>query len=215
MKRALILGCSHAAGSELFKDPSVFVRPENICAFELNNSYATRIAQKLGYNPDQQAEPGTSNDRMFRIWESQSRILDAQDLVIACWTGYNRSETYDEINGIWIPLGKEFGLLTEYQRQWIVNNSADAVGRLNKIKNILALNSMAQHMGIPVININSFWPVPYQSWPDYCRWPVPVDFLTWGNQNGYDKTEGYHFLLDAHENFAQYVVDAMQLTSVL
>jgi hypothetical protein len=70
MKRAIILGCSHAAGTEMYNGIAC--------------SYPVKIAEQLGYVPENYAIAGGSNDAMFRIYEEHRTRLDSSDIVIAC-----------------------------------------------------------------------------------------------------------------------------------
>lgn len=201
MKQALILGCSHAAGTEIFphpKDPS-------------NHSYPAIIAQLLGYTINNQGIPGGSNDAIFRIFEEQRSTLNDSDIVIACWTGYNRTEIWNEANNQWqaIAAGKldispqEY---LDYQEQWVVYHTDNRIGRLNKIKNILALNCLADQQNIKVINIDSFWPVPRMTWPDSIHWPVNDTFCNWCDERNYPHTAWGHYFELAHRDFAEFVI---------
>ena len=84
MKQALILGCSHAAGTEMHNGTEC--------------SYPVKIAKQLGYAPKNYAISGGSNDAMFRIYQEQCSGLDSSDIVIACWSGYNRTEIWNDKN---------------------------------------------------------------------------------------------------------------------
>ena len=63
--RALILGCSHAAGAEMHKEPGLTVN--NPQEFGYLNSYPVLIAKQLGYIPLNYAISGGSNDAMFSL----------------------------------------------------------------------------------------------------------------------------------------------------
>jgi len=205
MKHALILGCSHAAGSEMHKGPGLmFESQEEILRYGPNRSYPVLIAKQLGYDRiDNQAIPGGSNDAMFRIFESAS--LEPEDLVVACWTGLNRSEFYDN-QWIGLAAGKSIDAKYEtYFKQWLLYNATDTANRLNKIKNIVALNAIAQQQGVRVINIDSFWPV--SDFKRYGYWPVRQDFSAWCTYRKYSKTDQGHFFDDAHQAFANYVLE--------
>ena len=207
MKQALVLGCSHASGAEMAREPGV-VYPD-VYAFEAygrTRSYPVKIAQALGYNVDNQAISGGSNDAMFRIFETEHTNYD---IVIACWSGYNRTEVWNSDSNSWVPFspGIHAGDLKAYQQQWVVHCTDDATGRLNKIKNIVALNALAQAHGIPVINIDSFWPVPSYAWPSNVHWPVSTDFWDWCTNKKYPRTDWGHYFEPAHQAFADYVLE--------
>jgi hypothetical protein len=135
-------------------------------------------------------------------------------LVIACWSGYNRSEIWDDQINNWQALapGKKDiknPVHLEYQKQWIMFHTDDRVGRLNKIKNILAVNTLATQ---PVINIDSFWLVNNFTWPSNCYWPVSTTFWDWCAENNYPKTAGGHFFEPAHQAFAKFVLENIKLS---
>ena len=232
MKKALVLGCSHAAGSEMHLEPGVDLGNHSLQSYDLANSFATLIAEKLGYVADNHAIPGGSNDAMFRIFENQTRI-SKPDLVIAVWTGFNRTEIYDEGNQVWqslapgkqrfhrvrsnprIPEGENLPTpvtneseLLDYQKSWVMYHTNEASGILNKIKNVLALNALAQSMGIPVINLDSFQSVQDFAWPDMVYRPLSnrEEFMNWAISQDFAKTEMGHFFKDAHECYANLVV---------
>jgi hypothetical protein len=97
-------------------------------------------------------------------------------------------------------------LYAEYQRQWTQFNTAAQLGRLNKIKNILALNSVAQAQGIQVINTDSFAPVTDFAWPANIHWPVSVSFVDWAEQHRYPCAKWGHYFLPAHRSYADLVL---------
>ena len=205
MKKALILGCSHSVGAEMFKEPGLifddFAQADD---YGRIHCYPAQIAQALGYNPINRGISGGSNDAMFRLFSEET--LTPNDIVIACWTGVNRSEIYD---GRWIALAP--GVVpdqvnADYFKHWLLYSANNEVGMLNKTKNILALNATAQSQGIPVINIDSFWPVPRFVWPISVNWPVATDFMSWCQQQDFPHTNWGHFFKPAHDLFAQHVL---------
>jgi hypothetical protein len=211
MKKALILGCSHAVGAEMRDESGLrFDNSTQALNYELTHCYPAQIAQKLGYTVVNQGISGGSNDAMFRLFLEET--LTPNDIVIACWTGVNRSEIYHES---WLKLcpgsviPKE--ITPDYFKQWLLYSGNTEVGMLNKTKNILALNAVAHAQGIRVINIDSFWPIDFFpvidfSWPDTVSWPVDIDFMTWCQQHNFSHTEQIHFYRSAHDSFAQHVL---------
>lgn len=227
--QAIILGCSHAAGAEMYQDTSITIT--NPDTFGYANSYPAQIAQQLGYTPRNYSISGGSNDAMFRIFVEQLPTLTSEDLVIACWTGPDRTEVYNDIDHEWLPFGQGRGrfyptapsdvalsgfncggeisnadIYINYLKQWCLHTNAQA-NQLNKVKNIIALNTMANSRGIRVINIDNFAPVDVD-----IKWVVPVTFCTWAIDCGYPPTSMGHFFLDAHTAFAEYVVSAIKTT---
>ena len=184
MKKALILGCSHAAGSEMNTEPDVDLLNYGSRYFGYFTSYPAQLAQLLGYHPLNHAIPGGSNDAIFRIFETYCNPYKERvkpDVVIACWTGGERTEIWDYEEGEWIGLaggktnfskvipdkimleGQDTGETLDnhndiiaYQKQWVTHHADRWWGRMNKLKNILALNTMAAQKNIPVIILDSF-----------------------------------------------------------
>jgi len=197
MKRAIILGCSHAAGTDMDNGRAC--------------SYPVKIAEQLGYTPENYGIAGGSNDAMFRIYEEQQPSIDNLDIIIACWSGYNRTEIWNDANKNWQAIcpgktdvsPKEY---VDYQERWVAYHTDERIGRLNKIKNIIALNTLAQQQHVPVINIDSFWSVPNFMWPDFVQWPMTVNFCRWCDGNNYPKTAWGHFFEPAHKEYAELVV---------
>jgi len=205
MKKALILGCSHAVGAEINKEPGlVFDSFEQASDYELTYCYPAQIARALGYDPINRAISGGSNDAVFRLFTETK--LTNNDLVIACWSGVNRSEIFD---GHWIRLVPGVppdNIDLDYFKYWVLYSTSVELGMLNKIKNIMALNALAQAQGIQVINIDSFWPVTDFIWPTTVKWPVDIDFMAWCQQHNFSHTEKIHFYRSAHESFAEHIL---------
>lgn len=207
MKKAVILGCSHSVGAEMHKEPGlVFDDSDRYDDYGRIHCYPVQIAQALGYMPINRGISGGSNDAMFRLFLEET--LTPNDIVIACWTGVNRSEVYDET---WLQLcpgaavPKE--IAPDYFKHWLLYSANTEVGMLNKTKNILALNALARAQCIPVINIDSFWPVPNIEWPSVVEWPASMDFMAWCQQHNFPHTAWGHFFKPAHDSFAQHVLE--------
>jgi hypothetical protein len=220
MKQALILGCSHAAGSEIIDksynrtnvNPVLLSKRDD--AYGRDNSYPVLLAQRLGHTAMNYAIPGGSNDAMFRIFQEQCHNYN---MVIACWTGIDRTELWNSENHAWFPMAHGVVLghqvrsdLQEYGRHWAVHEGTQQRGHLNKTKNILALNMLAQSRNISVINIDSFQPVDWpdrMQWPNSMFWPVAdTTFCNWARQQKFSHNENGHFDRDAHSAFADYVL---------
>lgn len=218
MNRALILGCSHAAGSEVSQDPTIknnayLDAPYSHEAqeFERMYSYPARIAEALGFMIDNKAIAGGSNDAIFRIFEASR--LEPGDIVIACWTGANRGEIFHE--GDWKPLSPGFqgGVgYREYQKQWLTYHASPDASRLNKIKNILALNALAELRGIKVINIESFDAIRQPVWPKNVYWATAQDFIGYCDVRNYACSDMKHYFLEAHQSYADFVLKSIETT---
>lgn len=232
-KAALIIGCSHAAGSEMYLEPDIDLGAYNAQTYGIYHSYPSLLSQMLGYHPMNHAIPGGSNDAMFRIWESFVNPYSKKpkpDLVIACWTGNDRTEIWDFENEAWqglAPGKKQFHKikkdgsvpegdylpevvenqeeLLNYQKHWVTYHADAWSGRLNKIKNVLALNTMAKVLDIPVINIDSFEPIREFKWPEDIYFPMDdeEEFTTWAVNAGYKHTRQGHFFFEAHKRYAK------------
>ena len=234
MKQALILGCSHALGAEMFKQPGLTLDRTSASpdAYGAKNSYPVQIAQQLGYTALNHAISGGSNDAMYRIFCDKVDQLTVVDVVIACWSGGNRGEVFYEHEQRWLPIShgdthtlqiesdsvllqgrcipskiRHHRLFEDYGRQWLIYEGHDQRGHLNKVKNILALNMLAQSRHIPVINIDSFWPITNHTWPSSMKWPaLDKDFMTFCQQQNFPRTDWGHFFRPAHSAFAEYVL---------
>lgn len=232
MKQSLILGCSHAAGSEMAAEPGIDCT--DIIKFEeygYSRSYPVKIAQALGYQAQNCAIPGGSNDAMFRIFESAK--LSRGDIVIACWSGFDRSELWYEKEQRWLSMAhgsvnchqkiassiiadginalnnvSDAASYQAYGKHWAINEGNPHRGRLNKLKNILAVNALAQERGISVINIHSFNSVDLA----YYNWPVgSVEFYNWCGERNFPRTEWGHFFEPAHQAFADFVLEHVKI----
>jgi hypothetical protein len=201
---------------------------EDFAVFGWTHSFPVLIAQQLGYEPENWAIPGGSNDAMFRIFTEQLPGLTAEDIVIACWTGPSRTEIWHDVDQRWLgfapgtqhfnptkpslyarsgqPVGGNISLAEEYldyHAQWSRFHCNDRSDQLNKVKNIQALNAMAQASGIGVINIDSFAPAKNVS---NINWAIDHPFFDWAVSNQFSRTDWGHFFLPAHQAYADLVV---------
>jgi len=189
----------------MFKEPGlVFDDFDQADNYGRLHSYPVQIAQALGYNPINLGISGGSNDAMFRLFLEQK--LTPNDIVIACWTGINRSEIFDNRWIRLIPGGEVDNVNPDYYKYWVSYSTSNEVCMLNKIKNILALNALAQAQGIRVINIDSCWPVPRFAWPSSVSWPTPHDFTSWCQYQNFPHTDQWHFFKRSHNSFADHVL---------
>jgi hypothetical protein len=228
--KALVLGCSHAAGAEMYKDPDLkFDHQDDAISFGWLNSYPMLIAKQLGYSAMNHSISGGSNDAMFRIFTEQVRFLNSDDIVIACWTGIDRTEIWHEIDQFWLSLsvgqhffwktqpssfaqagleiGSKISLEQEYEnyrQAWSKFHTNLQSDTLNKVKNVLALNSLAKQRNIKVLNFNSFYPVPMT---ESVEWAWEEPFCEWADKHCPVSTPWGHYFLSAHQKFADLVVD--------
>jgi len=223
MPKALILGCSHATGAEMFMHTD---RDNNDGYL---HSYPAQIARALGFTIENRAISGGSNDAMYRIFESEQKNLTKDDIVIACWTGSNRTEVYSDEDDAWVSFCagietfycnktlhfndpnkiKDQTLYHYLMKQWITHDSNSWRWRINKIKNIVALNSIAILRDITVLNFYSFNHIDYTEGYDIYdfEWPVGcTEFTTWAHEQGFERTSLGHYYLDAHKAFCEYVL---------
>ena len=235
MTKALVLGCSHAAGSEMTSELDLDLQGYEEKHYGYQMSYPAQLARLLGYETVlNHAIPGGSNDAMFRIFETfvnPYKNLPRPDIVIACWTGCERTEiwNFDENNWVGLAGGKTLFSKTEhddiiregmpigvhidnrdeiieYQKQWVVHHADRWWGRMNKLKNMLAVNVMAAEHNIPVINIDSFGTVQEYNFPDTVYRPLfKVEFCNWAAERGFNNTRSGHYFTQAHKTFANFI----------
>jgi len=236
MNKALILGCSHAAGAEMYKDPNVKIDDNQRDTYGAQNSFPVIIAQSLNYQPLNHAIAGGSNDAIFRIFESELVNLSSSDIVIACWTGFGRGEVWYGAEQRWLQISHNLnthqtkpnpvllqginqgGHITdskffqEYGKLWNVMEDNIHRGRLNKIKNILSLNSLAQAHKIQVLNIDSFYPIRDYQWPENIIWPLPnTPFCNWCDQQPFEHTDWGHYFRPAHQAYANLILENVRI----
>ena len=234
-KTAVILGCSHAAGAEIEQDPTVDLGELEPDQFGYWNSYPAQLARLMGYQHIRNhAVSGGSNDAIFRIFEeyvNPYKHHPRPDLVIACWTGGERSEIWHYEEQAWQGLaagkqrffkkiddpivleGRPIGEGIEdetayvaYQKQWVTFHCDRWCGRINKIKNIIALNGLAQQYKIPVINIDSFDTIQEHEFDPSVYYPVhPAEFSGWAANSGFKATGNGHYFLKPHTLFAKFL----------
>jgi len=239
MTKALILGCSHAAGSEMTSELDLDLLGYEEKHYGYCMSYPAQLARLLGYETVlNHAIPGGSNDAMFRIFETYVnpyKHLPRPDIVIACWTGGERTEIWNFDESSWIGLagGKTLfskteyddivreGMLigvqidnekeiVEYQKQWILHHADRWWGRINKLKNMLALNTMAAQHSIPVINIDSFGTLQEYDFPDTVYRPLEkIEFCNWAFEQGFNNTKSGHYFTQAHKTFANFIYEKL------
>jgi hypothetical protein len=241
MNKALILGCSHAAGTEMYKDSSLNIPCGQHEIYGAQNSFPVIIAQSLNYQPLNHAIGGGSNDAIFRIFESELGNLSSNDIVIACWTGFDRGEVWYSAEQRWLQISHNLfnthqikpntGLLQginqgrhitdanffqEYGKLWNIMEANIHRGRLNKIKNILSLNSLAQAHKIQVINIDSFNPIVDYPWPENIIWPLPnSSFCNWSDQQSFKCTDWGHYFRPAHQAYANLILENLHFLNQL
>tara|TARA_Y100000992_G_C21249341_1_gene485008 strand:- start:354 stop:1070 length:717 start_codon:yes stop_codon:yes gene_type:complete len=225
MPDALILGCSHAAGALMHEDPE----------YGAQNSYPIILAELLGYTPHNHAISGGSNDAMFRIYTEQEQHFD---LIIACWTGMDRGEYFHPTHKQWIPInygeGESFirkssevlkqgipvgieindkQMYEDYGKQWLAVEGNEQRGFTNRLKNILALNSLAQHRDTKVINCDSFQGQHVRRDKPF-RWPESVyrplngsrdEFVGYCTVKGFPNEPRGHYYRPAHESYALHI----------
>ena len=228
---ALILGCSHAAGAQMHTGPECTTKhPVEQVVWEANNSYPVLLAEMLGYTPLNHAISGGSNDAMFRICTQQ---IEHADIIIACWTGWDRTELWHPEHDSWFNLNysndtinmrKPYGGLLEgqnvatnvdnhkayhtYGKQWLVYEGGNEKSRLNKIKNVLAVNALGKQRGIEVLNFDSFQGIHDFSWPGDVYRPlasIEEEFCIWSFAQGFTTEPTGHFFQPAHQAYAEYI----------
>jgi hypothetical protein len=236
--RSFILGCSHAAGSELFVDlpDDHALNQTELCHFNYTNSYPAILSNLLGKTANNHAIPGGSCTAMFRIFLTLLDDLDQGDVILACWTGPDRTEIYDSLDNAWLPISpgeRNFWKKTHdtvalqgiplYHDPVVQHNEyiryLEQIYRYGmhpdqcqneRLAKIIALNHIASQRSIQVINIFSFAPEPDLSLLDF-YWPVGnLDFMTWSIDRNMPRTKNWHFSLQAHREFSRFVFDAMQ-----
>ena len=237
---ALILGCSHANGANMYLDPDSDIKNYDWdvrIEYGAKNSYPVLLAEMLGHAPLNYSISGGSNDAMFRIGLEQIDSLTSEDIIIACWTGMDRGEVWHEEHQYWRPInygnfhihqlspnefsksGINIGPLVdrhqdyhEYGKQWLLFEGNNQRGYNNKVKNVLALNCLANSRGIKTINLDSFQSIRNFSWPDSVYRPVNHDgespgdeFYRFAINNNFPQEPGHHFFRPAHQAYAEFI----------
>lgn len=202
--------------------------------FGYKNSYPMLIARGLGYHDAvNHAIAGGSNDAMCRIGLELIDQLGSNDIIIACWTGPTRTEIWCEEESAWLPLApgmeyfwktvpddtipqgrlqyhqniKNHSSYSDYLKQWCAFDNHYHRWENNAIKNILALNFIAQSRLVRVINLFSFSKLNTQYVIDLGEWPMEEhDFVSWAYNNDHCPTPNGHFLPAAHKEFANLVL---------
>jgi len=243
--KCLILGCSHANGANMHLDPDFDIKNYNFVEqveYGAKNSYPVLLAEMLGHAPLNYSISGGSNDAMLRIGLAQINTLNSDDAIIACWTGIDRGEVWHEEHQCWRPInyidniihqqrpneyskaGINIGPLVkrnqeyyEYGKQWLLFEGSYQRGYNNKIKNMLALNSLAHSRGIKLINLDSFQAIWDFNWPDFVYRPqksVNDEFCSFAINNNFPHEPDGHFFRPAHLSYAEYIYSIMQDTTV-
>lgn len=231
--KAYVLGCSHAAGSEIGKETGlIFGTVTQAEEYGYLKSYPAKIAQALGYEVENHAIPGGSNDAIYRVFCSLP--ITPSDIVLVCWTGLDRTELYYEQEDRWLQishgqanthkvaktdvikqgmnLADEINDASEYQRyakQWLLYEVNNWRGQLNKSKNIEALNARAVKLGLRVLNFDSFAALPPDWYHDMGHWPVDTTFCSWCELKQKPRTNWGHYYESAHREFAEYCLNSI------
>lgn len=240
VKKSVILGCSHAAGAEMYSQDV-----SNCVERGYKESYPCLISQEFGYLTENHSLYSGSNDAMFRIFVEALPDLTDQDLVICCWTGAHRSEIFHDDHKDWIqftastnillqrkktssvPEGHFFGpkidhhdeylsYVKSWQRFGIDKNRWSS--RYNQLKNILAVNCLAEKNGIKVWNFFSFDVLSKDLFTDVCSfvWPLGrTSFLDWAIAQDFPQTEKKHFQKDAHRAYADFAISLIKNQNLL
>lgn len=194
--KAIVVGCSHAAGAQMHLGPEcTLADPVAQTNWELQNSFPMQFARSKGYTPYNYSISGGSNDAMFRIC---AETIPDTDVIIACWTGSDRYEVAGQV----VQDG-------EYYKQRVAHETVED-GRLNKIKNILAVNSLASYYNCLIFNFDSFQGIYDFNWPANVNRPLLTpeqEFCTWSFAQGFTTESTGHFFLPAHDAYAKYLVD--------
>ncbi len=207
MNKMYILGCSHASGSEL-QGLGIGHNTE----YNLQNSFAAQFSIRMGYVPINLAIPGGSNDYIYRIF---NEIIEEKykpgDIFFISWTGTHRMEVFDYTKDEWysIAQGQKWqpsDLMKEayevFNKVWM---SHELTGHHNKMKNILALDSIAKTRNINVIHHDSFAPLHFPEKLEML-WLNPVrSFMEWAIKKNYAHTPSFHFELQAHSDYAEFL----------
>lgn len=178
MEKLLVInGCSHSAGSEI---PGAGIGDSRECR---NKSFGALLAKQLGRKPIHLAIPGGSNDWILRtsmawvgdhLMKIRNKEIDV--IFLVHWTGAERWE-YRFPNKPFVTPHINYDHDTEYRNFTIGSKHNDDLGKYpneifklftkmfaegtqfwsdNKIKNIIALQSFLQVMGIPFWFGNAF-----------------------------------------------------------
>jgi hypothetical protein len=197
---------------------------ESATAWELSHSYPALVSQALGFETQNLAIPGGSNDAMFRLVVSDLALVPG-DIVIACWTGWDRHELWHPEENLWLQISgqdrmrrpggtneyiQNESLWLDYQRHWIALAGETKVGFWNRTRNVLALNTWAQAQGCKVINIDSFGRTADVAWPNWVFWPAQQDFMAWAEEQGAPRTAWGHYYLPTHRAWADLLLDTCQ-----
>jgi len=222
MPDALILGCSHAAGALMHEDPE----------YGAQNSYPVLLARMLGYTAHNHAISGGSNDAMFRIYNELDQHFD---LIIACWTGMDRGEYFHPTHNQWLPINYGAGdsyvrkpskhllqgipvgveiddkqIYEHYGKQWLAIEGNQQRGFNNKVKNVLALNSLAKSKVTRVINLDSFSGIHHQfPWPKDIYLPCAGyknEFCNFCDHKKFPTEPRGHYFYSAHRMYAEYIL---------
>jgi len=199
--KSLIVGCSSTHGCDTV---SSWYNLENC-----QHSWANLLSQQLGYEPDNQAIPGNSNEAIFHLAVEQ---LKNYDLLIVGWTGLHRETWSCEgknyfFGPIWTccveQSGKDYVQTQEYagvtavsdqpemldiihaQHKFLFTHKFDRKEQLKKVMNYRhCLKTLCQANNVRYIDAN----VIEQIFPD-----VPT----------VDNSSGRHPTCQQHEDFAK------------
>jgi hypothetical protein len=161
-------GCSFTYGSELV-DPNIDEDSHHAhTRYRNKNVWLGRLADNLGYQFDNLAEPANSN---FAIAQQVSNYFlntyDPQDKIIIClgWTAKTRMSWYSTNwvhNGF---AGNEYGWYRS-AREW-VNNSTEESHNLYTDNAKFIVNNICKSMNTPIIQFNAIGHHKTTQYPNY------------------------------------------------
>lgn len=162
-------GCSFTYGSELV-DPNIDIDNHHAnTRYRNNNVWLGRLADNLGYQFDNLAEPANSN---FAIAQQVSNYFlntyDPNDKIIICigWTSRARMSWYT--NNTWTHngfAGKEHGW-AQSAREWVQMSDNESYDMYTESAKFI-VNNICKSMGIPILQFNALGHHKASSYSNY------------------------------------------------
>ena len=222
MTRLFIIACSHGMGCE--------IEGEGIGHFtdvNLNNCYGKLVADHFGYTSVNLSWPGGSNDRIHRVvhsllfgeYEFFGNIYTANenDKFLIQWTGPDRIEikTSDGYQNFSVGMG--FEGINPDGTKWVVSKKnrnfydhyIDYIAdpeytNMLKLKNILSVQHMLQKTK------HQYWMTESDRSVYNDRFLIKIPYWEYLVSKGYPRTPAQHFGADAHREWADLIIAAIE-----
>jgi len=162
-------GCSFTYGSELIDPNIVEQHHHSNTRYRHNNVWLGRLADNLGYNFDNLAEPANSN---FAIAQQVSNYFlnryDPQDKIIICigWTEKTRMSWYTDNSWTHSGFARDKQRWPNSLREWVIKSDNESYNMYTENAKFI-VNNICKSIDIPIIQFNALGDHKTTHYPSY------------------------------------------------